>query len=161
MSATSTSNDALLLRQAVNLAHANRLQGGRPFGAVIARRGVLLASGVNEIHTHNDPSAHAEMQALRAVTAARQNPSLAGCTVYASGHPCPMCLAALVMAGAERVVFAFDNQDAEPYGLSSEASYQRLRLSLAPPPLPIERVDTGIAAAQLYGDAPWPDAPRV
>ena len=66
-----------------------------------------------------------------------------------------MCLAALVMGGAQKVFFAFDNADAAPYGLSSEASYQRLRLPLDPPPLPIERLDTGITAGQLYGDAPW------
>jgi tRNA(Arg) A34 adenosine deaminase TadA len=157
--ATSTS-DIALLRHAVDLAHANRLQGGRPFGAVIARDGRQLATGVNEIHQTCDPSTHAEMQALRAATRARRDASLAGCSVYASGHPCPMCLAALVMAGAERVFFAFDNRDAAPYGLSSEGTYQRLRLSLDPPPLPMERLDTGISAAQLYGDAPWPKTPR-
>ena len=69
-----------------------------------------------------------------------------------------MCLAALVMAGVERVFFAFDNNDAAPFNLSSEGTYQRLRLSLTPPPLPIARVDTGITAAQLYGDAAWPNA---
>ena len=160
MASITSSQHIALLRQAVDLAHANRIQGGRPFGAVIARDGQPLASGVNEMHQTCDPSTHAEMQALRAATRARRDASLAGCSVYASGHPCPMCLAALVMAGAERVFFAFDNQDAAPYGLSSEGSYQRLRLSLSPPPLPIERLDTGISAAQLYGDAPWPETPR-
>lgn len=96
------------------------------------------------------------MEAIRAGTQKRANPSLAGLSIYASGHPCPMCLAALVMNGAEQVFFAFDNDDASPYGLSSEGTYQRLRLSLTPPPLPITRIDTGIRAAQLYGNAPWP-----
>lgn len=152
-----SSGHTTLLRRAVDLAHANRAQGGRPFGAVIAQGGQLLAVGVNEIQQTCDPSTHAEMQALRAATRARHDASLAGCDVYASGHPCPMCLAALVMAGAERVFFAFDNQDAAPYGLSSAGSYQRLRLPLDPPPLPIERLDAGIRVAQLYGNAPWPD----
>lgn len=67
-----------------------------------------------------------------------------------------MCLAALVMNGAEQVFFAFDNNDAAPYGMSSEGTYQRLRLSLTPPPLPITRIDTGIRPEQLYGDAAWP-----
>ncbi len=144
-----------LLRQAVQLARDNRLRGGRPFGAVLAREGQILATGVNEIVQSHDPSAHAEMQALRAGTRAQASASLAGCAIYASGHPCPMCLCALVMAGAEQVFFAFDNADARPYGLSSEGAYQRLRLPLAPPPLPLTRLDTGITAAQLYGDAPW------
>ncbi|BDR09681.1 nucleoside deaminase [Comamonas thiooxydans] len=147
-----------LMRLAVDLAHANRLQGGRPFGAVLARGNEVVATGVNEIIASHDPSTHAEMQAIRAGTQQRANPSLAGLSIYASGHPCPMCLAALVMNGAEQVFFAFDNQDAVPYGLSSEGTYQRLRLSLTPPPLPITRIDTGIRAAQLYGDEAWPAA---
>ena len=149
--------NAALMRQAVELAHQNRLQGGRPFGAVLVRDGEVLATGINEIVQSHDPSTHAEMQAIRAATQMQQNPSLAGCSIYASGHPCPMCLAALVMTGVEQVFFAFDNNDAAPYQLSSEGTYQRLRLSLNPPPLPITRVDTGITAAQLYGDAPWPE----
>ena len=145
-----------LMRQAVDLAHANRLQGGRPFGAALALGDEVIATGVNNIIASHDPSAHAEMEAIRAGTQKRANPSLAGLSIYASGHPCPMCLAALVMNGAEQVFFAFDNADATPYGLSSEGTYQRLRLSLTPPPLPITRIDTGITAAQLYGDTPWP-----
>ena len=151
------SQDVALMRQAVELAHQNRLQGGRPFGAVLTRGSEVLSTGVNDIIESHDPSTHAEMQAIRAATQAQKNPSLAGCTIYASGHPCPMCLAALVMTGVEQVFFAFDNNDAAPYNLSSEGTYQRLRLSLNPPPLPIARVDTGITAAQLYGDAPWPE----
>ena len=150
--------NAALMRQAVELAHQNRLQGGRPFGAVLTRGSEVLSTGVNDIIESHDPSTHAEMQAIRAATQAQKNPSLAGCTIYASGHPCPMCLAALVMNGAEQVFFAFDNNDAAPYGMSSEGTYQRLRLSLTPPPLPITRIDTGISPEQLYGDAAWPCA---
>ena len=150
------STDTALLRRAVHLAHDNRARGGRPFGAVIARGGEVIATGVNDIVHSHDPSTHAEMQALRAATRQRANPSLAGCTVYASGHPCPMCLAALIAGNAQQVFFAFDNADAAPYGLSSEGTYQRLGIALVPPPLPITRIDTGISAAQLYGNAPWP-----
>ena len=123
----------------------SRAQGGAGLGLSLC----------NEIVQLHDPSAHAEMQAIRSATHLAQDPSLAGCTIYASGHPCPMCLAAIVMTGMERVFFAFDNVDAAPYGLSSEGTYQRLRLSLDPSPLPIARVETGVSAAQLYGDAPW------
>lgn len=146
------------MRQAVDLAHENRLNGGRPFGAILAKDGQIIAQGVNNIVASNDPSTHAEMEAIRAGTQKRANPSLAGLSIYASGHPCPMCLAALVMNGAEQVFYAFDNNDAAPYGMSSEGTYQRLRLSLTPPPLPITRIDTGISAEQLYGDAAWPAA---
>lgn len=77
------------MRLAVNLAHANRLQGGRPFGAVLAQGNEVVATGVNEIIASHDPSTHAEMQAIRAGTQQRANPSLAGLSIYASGHPAP------------------------------------------------------------------------
>jgi tRNA(Arg) A34 adenosine deaminase TadA len=143
-----------LLREAVRLAQENRRQGGRPFGALLARGTQVLATGVNEIVHSHDPTAHAEMQALRAAARAQGSPRLDGCTVYASGHPCPMCLAALMMAGVTAVYYAFDNDDAAPYGLSSAAAYQALRLPLSPPPLPLTRLDTGVSAAHLYGDTP-------
>ena len=146
------STDTALLRRAVHLAHDNRARGGRPFGAVIARGGEVIATGVNDIVHSHDPSTHAEMQALLAATRQRANPSLAGCTVYASGHPCPMCLAAMVMSGVQAAYYAFDNDDAAPYGLSSAAAYEALRLPLVPPPLPLTRLDTGVTAEQLYGD---------
>jgi len=63
-----------------------------------------------------------------------------------------MCLAAMLMCGIEAVYYAFDNQDAAPYGLSSEATYQKLKLSLTPPPLPLVRLDVGVSAQQLYGE---------
>jgi len=141
-----------LLREAVQLARTNReREGGRPFGAVVALDGEIVATGVNEIvHTH-DPTAHAEMQALRAASRRLGRPSLKGSIVYASGHPCPMCLAALVLAQVDAVYYAFDNDDAAPYGLSSDAAYKVLRVPLDPPPLPLTRLAIGMDAAQLYG----------
>ncbi len=141
------------LREAVRLAQTNRAQGGRPFGAVLTLGGERVASGVNEIVHSHDPTTHAEMQALRAASRQLGRPRLDGCVVYASGHPCPMCLAALVMSGVEAVYYAFDNSDAAPYGFSSAAAYEALRLPLVPPPLPLTRLDTGVTARQLYGDA--------
>ena len=141
------------LEQTLQLALTHRQQGGRPFAALLVRDNQLVASAVNRMLEAGDPSRHAELEALR--EGSRKGP-LAGAVVYASGHPCPMCLAALVMAGADRVFYAFDNRDAAPYGLSSEGAYQRLRLPLDPPPLPLQRLATGIGVEQLYGDAPWP-----
>lgn len=85
--------------QAIELAYANADKGGRPFGALIVKDGKVLAQGVNEIMTTNDPTAHAELLAIRAASQALGSASLAGCSVYASGHPCPMCMAAMRMAG--------------------------------------------------------------
>lgn len=143
-----------LLREAVRLAAANRARGGRPFGAVLARDGETVATGVNQIVHSHDPTSHAELEAVRAASRLLQRSDLKGSVVYASGHPCPMCLAALVMAGVDAVYYAFDNEDARPYGLSSEAAYRALRLPLSPQPLPLTRLDVGIRAAQLYGAEP-------
>jgi len=139
------------LREAVRLAEDNRARGGRPFGAVLALNGEVVATGVNDIVHSHDPTTHAEMEAVRAAARRLGRPDLSGSVVYASGHPCPMCLAAMVMAGVEAVYYAFDNDDAAPFGLSSEAAYRRLRLPLAPPPLPLTRLDTGVSAITLYG----------
>ncbi len=140
-----------LLREAVRLAEINRDRRARPFGAVLAIDGAIIATGVNDVVHSHDPTTHAEMEAVRAASRRLGRPNLKGSVVYASGHPCPMCLAALVIAGVEAVYYAFDNNDAAPYGLSSEATYQALRLSLSPPPLPLTRLDVGVTAAHLYG----------
>ncbi|AOY98729.1 tRNA-specific adenosine deaminase [Cupriavidus sp. USMAHM13] len=140
-----------LLREAVRLAQDNRARGGRPFGAVLARHGEIVATGVNGIVHSHDPTTHAEMEALRAASRRLATPDLSGSVVYASGHPCPMCLAALVMAGVEAVYYAFDNPDAAPFGLSSEAAYQKLRLPLVPPPLALTKLDVGVSAMAVYG----------
>ncbi len=153
---------AEIMRMVVKLAYNNRHSKkgqpkGRPFAAAIADEGQIVGLGVNSIHQAQDMTAHAEMEAIRDCCRTRHKATLEGLTVYASGHPCPMCLAAIVAGNAKQVFFAFDNADAAPYGLSSEGTYQRLGLQLIPPPLPITRLDTGITAAQLYGDAPWTD----
>jgi guanine deaminase len=140
-----------MLREAVRLADENRTHGGRPFGAVLAIEGQVVSTGVNMVNDRHDPTQHAEMEAIRAASQRLGRPDLRGSVVYASGHPCPMCLAALVIAGVDAVYYAFDNRDAAPYGLSSEAAYQRLGLSLDPPPLPLTRLDVGMTAASLYG----------
>lgn len=140
-----------LLREAVRLALENRARGARPFGAVLARDGEIIATGVNDVVQSHDPTRHAELEAIRGASQRLGRPDLSGCVVYASGHPCPMCLAALVLARVDAVYYAFDNRDAAPYGFSSEAAYQTLRLPLEPPPLPLTRLELGLSAAQIYG----------
>ena len=116
------------LCQAIELARANISRGGRPFGAVVVRDGEVVASGVNEVLSSNDPTAHAEMSAIRAASRVLASPQLDGCTVYASGHPCPMCMGAMRMAGIAEVAYAYSNDDGEPYGLSTAAVYADLAL---------------------------------
>lgn len=119
------------LEQAIRLARENVARGGRPFGAVLVERGRVLATGVNEILQTNDPSAHAELQAIRSACVALGRPRLDGCVMYASGQPCPMCLAAMHMTGFAEIVFAYSNDEAEPFGLSSGRTYAELAKPLA------------------------------
>lgn len=114
------------LCEAIELAHGNLKSGGRPFGAVIVKDGAVIARGVNEILKTNDPTAHAELTAIRAAGGKLGSPSLAGCAVYASGHPCPMCMAAMRLAGVKEVYYAYSNDDGAPYGLSTAAIYADL-----------------------------------
>ena len=107
------------LEQALHLALTHRQQGGRPFAALLVRENRLVASAVNRMLEAGDPTRHAELEALR--EGSRQGP-LAGAIVYASGHPCPMCLSALVMNGIQAVYYAFDNDDAASFGYDSRAA---------------------------------------
>jgi tRNA(Arg) A34 adenosine deaminase TadA len=120
------SDETRFLAEAIELARANIAEGGRPFGAVVVRDGAVVATGVNEIHTTNDPTAHAEMTALRAASGKLGSPDLGGCVVYASGHPCPMCMAAMRISGVKRVAYAYSNDDGAPFGLSTAAVYEDL-----------------------------------
>lgn len=125
------------LREAVALARANIGKGGRPFGAVVARGGEMIATGVNETYFSHDPTDHAEMTALRAASRALGSPDLSGYAVYASGHPCPMCLAAMRLAGVGRVVYAHSNEDGAPYGLSNAPIYEEMKNPFADLPMSI------------------------
>ncbi|QUJ70016.1 nucleoside deaminase (plasmid) [Photobacterium sp. GJ3] len=107
------------LQQAIALAEDNVKQGGRPFGAVVVKDDQVIATGVNRMQADCDPTAHAELLALRQAGKALQSPRLAGCQVYASGQPCPMCMAAMRMSGITEIVFAYANEQAEPFGLST------------------------------------------
>lgn len=118
------------LRQAIALARDNVGQGGRPFGAILVIDGTVAATGVNEIHRNGDPTAHAEMMALRAAATGRGSPDLSGAVMYASGHPCPMCLAAMRLSGIRDIVYAYSNDDGAPYGLTTAPLYAELRKPL-------------------------------
>lgn len=133
-------NAETYLEQAIALALDNVEQGGRPFGAVLVKNGEVVATGVNRLLATRDPTSHAELNALRAASQVLGTPDLSGCTVYASGHPCPMCLAAMRMAGIGEVVFAYTNEDAEPFGLSTAAVYADLAKPFAQQSMTIRHV---------------------
>ena len=153
---TRDADDRRFLDAAIALARGNVERGGRPFGAVVVKDGAVIATGVNTILASNDPTAHAEMSAIRAASHALASPDL---SVYASGHPCPMCLAAMRMAGVNGVAFAYSNEDAAPFGLSTAAIYDELRLPFAEQKISIRHVGAADAAAPaIYTE--WRDAGR-
>ncbi|WP_395245974.1 nucleoside deaminase [Agromyces sp. MMS24-K17] len=116
--------DRAWLQQAVALAVENVEAGGGPFGAVIVRDGELLAIGQNRVTRDLDPTAHAEVSAIRAACRAAGDFSLAGATLYTSCEPCPLCLAASLWARLDRIVFAADRHDAAEGGFDDRAFYE-------------------------------------
>lgn len=128
------------LLEAIELARENIGRGGKPFGAVVVKDGKIIATGVNQEQATNDPTAHAELLAVRAAGQALGTTRLEGCAVYASTHPCPMCLAAMRMAGVERVAYAYSNEDGEPYGFTSAAIYADLARPFAEQSMRISHV---------------------
>lgn len=144
-------HDTDFLSQAIELAYANVEEGGRPFGAVIVRGGKVIATAVNEIIATNDPTAHAELLAIRAASRHLGTPRLAGCSVFASGHPCPMCMAAMRLAGIEEVTYAYSNEDGDPFGLSTAEIYADLAKPFDEQSMKIRYVPTRLEGrADLY-----------
>lgn len=141
-------DDQQHLQRAIGLARTNVAQGGRPFGAVLVRHGEVLVDAVNEIHLTQDPTAHAELLAIRAASQ-QLGTRLDGCVIYASGQPCPMCLSAMYLCGVERVVFAASNEMAEPFGLSTAAIGQQVGLPVGEQRLPIKHLPDA-AMTPLY-----------
>lgn len=105
------------MKRAVELATENVREGGQPFGAVLVQSGRIIGEGVNELHRIHDVSGHAELLAVRRAQYDLQTSSLAGSEMYASGEPCPMCLAAMYFAGIERVFFCKSGEQAVEAGL--------------------------------------------
>lgn len=103
------------IQRTIDLANANVAEGGRPFAAVIARRGDIVAESPNRVAQTNDPTAHAEILAIRAACTALGTEHLTGCVIYVLAHPCPMCLGALYYCSPDQVVFLTRREDYEPH----------------------------------------------
>ena len=121
---SSDDDDARWISCAIELATANVANGGGPFGAVIVAGGRLVSRGQNRVTAILDPTAHAEVEAIRAACRALGDFSLAGATLYTSCEPCPMCQAAALWARVDRVVFAADRHDAARGGFDDREFYE-------------------------------------
>ena len=102
-----------LMRKAIKLSIDNVTNGGGPFGAVIAKDGEIIATGVNRVTTLCDPTAHAEVSAIRAAATKLGTFNLSGCEIYTSCEPCPMCLGAIYWARLDKMYYANNKTDAK------------------------------------------------
>lgn len=130
-----------LMRRAVARAEENVRSGsGGPFAALVARNGVILGEGANEVTATNDPTAHAEIVAIRAACRTLGSFRLAGCEIYTTCEPCPMCLGAVYWARLDRLYFAADRADAEHAGFDDGFIYRELAASPNARSLPMLRL---------------------
>jgi len=135
------------LRRAIALATDNVLHGaGGPFGAVIVREGRIVGEGVNTVTAAHDPTAHGEVNAIRAACKALGSFSLAGSELYTSCEPCPMCLAAAYWARIDAIYYGARAADAARAGFDDAFLYDELRKDQSERTLP---------ATQLLGDEAW------
>ena len=121
-----TEADERFLHQAIEIAVGAAGESGGPFGAIVVRDGVVVGEGSNQVVASSDPSAHAEVVALRAAAGNLGTHLLNGCVVYASCEPCPMCLAASFWARIDRIVFAGTRHDAAAAGFDDAALYAEM-----------------------------------
>jgi len=117
------------MAEAIKKAEENIATGkGGPFGAVVVRNGKIIASVGNRVTSTNDPTAHAEVVAIREACKALDTFDLSGCEIYASCEPCPMCLGAIMWARIDKLYYAADRTDASRAGFDDELFYTELAL---------------------------------
>ena len=117
------------MRKAIELSIENVANGGGPFGAVIAKNGEIIATGVNRVTASCDPTAHAEVSAIRAAAAKLGTFDLSGYEIYTSCEPCPMCLSAIYWARISKVYYAADRFNAQKAGFDDSFIYNEISLS--------------------------------
>ncbi|MBC7589666.1 MAG: nucleoside deaminase [Salinibacterium sp.] len=144
---TDDTTDARWLERTIELATGNVATGGGPFGALIVRDGKLVAEGQNRVTANLDPTAHAEVIAIRAACQVVGDFSLAGATLYTSCEPCPLCLSAALWARVDRVVFAADRDDAARGGFDDREFYDLFSRERSTWDLPIDSVRPANATA--------------
>lgn len=128
------------MAEAIALSVENVRRGGGPFGCVIVKGGQVVARGVNQVTETNDPTAHAEIVAIRAACQTLRDFQLTGCEVYTSCEPCPMCLAAIYWSRPERIYFGNSKEDAAAAGFDDSLIYQEIPLPHQQRRIPIRQL---------------------
>jgi guanine deaminase len=152
-------DDGAWLARAIDLATSNVAAGGGPFGAVIVRDDELVSTGQNRVTRDLDPTAHAEVEAIRAACRSVGDFSLAGMTLYTSCEPCPLCVSASLWARLDRVVYAADREDAARGGFDDREFYELFARDRSTWPTRLDEVRPDDAAAPF--DAWLTHAARV
>ncbi|HKK41725.1 MAG TPA: nucleoside deaminase [Bacteroidales bacterium] len=142
-------DDISFLSRAIEIASAGVDNGGGPFGAVITKDGEILSESCNMVVLNHDPTAHAEMLAIREAAARIGTFDLHECTLYASCEPCPMCLGAIYWSGIRKVIYASDRNDAEKAGFSDKMIYEEIDLDPSERRIPFIRM-TDKGAGEVF-----------
>ena len=119
------------MRKAIALSIENIKKGGGPFAAVIVKDGKIVSTGTNGVTTHNDPTAHAEVTAIRKAAKKLKTFDLAGCEIYTSCEPCPMCLGAVYWAHLDKMYYGNTKTDAKNIGFDDSFIYDEIELKLS------------------------------
>ncbi len=141
-------SDESYLDEAIALAEASVEQGGGPFGAVVVKDGQVIGRGSNGVTLHNDPTAHAEVWAIRDACNTIGDFTLAGATLYTSCEPCPMCLAAIYWARLDRVVYAATREQAAEAGFDDGVIAKEMQL-------PVEQRSLKMVRVEAAGERPF------
>jgi tRNA(Arg) A34 adenosine deaminase TadA len=138
-------SDKIFLLRAIEIASENIKAGGGPFGAVIVKNDKIISEAFNRVVLNNDPTAHAEILAIREASSLLKTHDLNECTLYTSCEPCPMCLGAIYWSGIKKVVYSCDRSDAESAGFSDKLIYNEIMLD------PSERMISFVRLTDLGG----------
>ncbi len=133
-------NHEEFMREAIRLSIQNVDENGGPFGAVIVKNGEIIAAGVNRVTSNNDPTAHAEVNAIREASKKLGTFDLQGCEIYSSCEPCPMCLGAIYWARLDKLYFANTKQDAKEIDFDDSFIYEELELSIENRKIPTTQI---------------------
>ncbi len=142
-----------ILREAIRLSiEKMEANEGGPFGAVVVRNGEIVGRGWNRVTSTNDPTAHAEVVAIRDACSRLKTFSLAGCEIYSSCEPCPLCLAAIYWSRLDRIYYAATCDDAAAAGFDDRSFYQEIRKPAGERSIPMEQAlrEEAVVALQTW-----------
>ena len=118
------------MRKAIRMSVENIERGGGPFAAIIVKNGEIVSTGINSVAEENDPTAHAEINAIRSATQKLQRFKLTDCVLFTTCEPCPMCLGAVYWAGIPEIYYGNSREDAGKYGFDDSHIYQQIGMAL-------------------------------